>query len=199
MISHNEARNGKREGQKSAMIGQSASKRLTVHPHDGEGSTTIPSGSRAKRPEMRGQTLEQRFSEKVSITERGCHEWTGCLAKNGYGMLHLNGVTAYAHRVAFEMAYGVIPQGAQIMHSCDNRRCVNIGHLSLGSFDENMADMVQKSRQALGERNSHAKLTEEEVKIIRSLNGTNASIAGQFKVSASLVSLIRNRRNWKHV
>lgn len=199
MISHNEARNGKREGQKSAMVGQSASKRLTVHMHDGEGSTTIPSGSRAKRPEMRGQTLEQRFSEKIVIAESGCHEWTGCLAENGYGMLHLDGRTAYAHRVAFEMAHGPIPSGGQIMHSCDNRRCVNPEHISLGSFRENMADMVSKSRQALGIKNAHAKLTEEEVKLIRSLNGTNAAVAKRFKVSASLVSLIRNRRNWKHV
>lgn len=143
--------------------------------------------------------LNERFNAKVNVMDSGCHEWMGCLAKNGYGMLHLNGKTAFAHRVAFELANGQIMGNAYVLHRCDNRKCVNPDHLFLGSFQDNMDDMVEKNRHAAGERNGHAKLTGEQVREIRSIGGSNTDTAKVYGVTPSLVSMIRSGRIWKHV
>lgn len=118
---------------------------------------------------------------------------------NGYGQIHLNGKTAYAHRVAYELANGPIEDGLYVLHSCDNRKCVNPSHLSLGTFDDNMADMVSKSRQAHGEKNSHAKLTASQVLEIRSAIGTHQEIGKLYGVSQPLVTMIRTGRIWRNV
>lgn len=142
--------------------------------------------------------LRTRFFAKVVETESGCHEWTGCLMPNGYGQFHKDGKTAYAHRVAYELANGDL-NGAHVLHSCDNRKCVNPAHLFAGDLTANMQDMVAKGRQAHGTRNGHAKLTEDQVCKIRSFLGTNREIAAQFGVTPSLVSLIRSGRIWRNV
>ena len=116
---------------------------------------------------------------------------------NGYGQFHKNGKTAYAHRVAFELAYDE-PSDC-VLHTCDNRKCVNPEHLFAGSFYDNMNDMVEKQRQAHGERNTRHKLTEDQVRQIRQEIGLNREIASRYGVSASLISLIRSGRIWKLV
>ena len=85
------------------------------------------------------------------------------------------------------------------MHTCDNRRCVNVAHLRLGSFQDNMDDMTGKLRQAHGLRNAHAELSVAEVLAIRQATGTQTEIASRFGVSQGLVSMIRTRRIWKYV
>jgi hypothetical protein len=143
--------------------------------------------------------LAARFTEKVVIRECGCHEWTGRLQPNGYGQVRANGKTAYAHRVAWELANGSLPRGAYVLHECDNRRCVNPEHLRLGTFQDNMDDMTAKKRHAHGERNGHAKLTAADVRAIRGSDALHAVIAERFGVSQPLVSMIRSGRIWKNV
>ena len=116
---------------------------------------------------------------------------------NGYGQIHRDGKTAYAHRVAFEIAYG--PTDQYVLHTCDNRKCVNPAHLFAGTFDDNMADMVQKQRQAHGDKNGRRKLSSIDVKAIRSSKVSNSKIAAEYGVTPSLVSLIRNGKIWRHV
>lgn len=53
---------------------------------------------------------------------------------------------AYAHRVAWELTYGPIPNGLRVLHTCDNPRCVNPGHLMLGTQSDNIADSMRKGR-----------------------------------------------------
>lgn len=118
---------------------------------------------------------------------------------NGYGQIRQDGKTAYAHRVAYELKNGPIGNGLFVLHSCDNRKCVNPDHLSLGTFDDNMADMVGKLRQAHGQKNGHAKLKPEQVREIRAAIGTHREIAARYGVTQSLVSMIRSGRIWKHV
>lgn len=118
---------------------------------------------------------------------------------NGYGQIHSKGQTAYAHRVAWELANGPIFWGAFVLHNCDNRRCVNPAHLRLGSFQDNMDDMTDKLRHAHGARNGHAKLTVAQVKSIRLMDGTHEEIAARFGISRPSVSYIRSGRTWKYV
>jgi hypothetical protein len=74
----------------------------------------------------------------------GCWEWVGRIAKDGYGQLR-------AHRFAWTLLHGPIPEGQHVLHKCDNRKCVR--HTFLGTQQDNMDDMVSKGRSATGERN----------------------------------------------
>ncbi|WP_420872710.1 HNH endonuclease [Paenibacillus ehimensis] len=107
-----------------------------------------------------------------------------------------------AHRYSYQMHKGTIPKGMFVMHSCDNRLCVNPDHLIVGTHRDNMDDMINKKRQAVGERVKSSKLTKEKVKEIRSLRKRGLmykDIAVRFGVSAYHVKDICRFRVWKHV
>ncbi len=91
-----------------------------------------------------------RFWAKVD--RRGpdeCWPWLGCLRDHkGYGSFYDGTRNVPAHRYAFSLAGGVIPDGHDLLHSCDTPACVNHAHLSVGTHKENMADMVEKGRAA---------------------------------------------------
>ena len=185
---------------KSLWIGQSAAKHLTVNYGMMKVQRLAVRRSHqvmAKCGANMKRSITERFFEKVSKKENGCHDWTGCIMPNGYGQFHKDGKTQYAHRVAFEIANGEPTE--YVLHKCDNRKCVNPDHLFSGTFDENMADMVAKKRQAHGEKNSHAKLNAEQVKSIRSEVGLHREIGVKYGVTASLVSMIRSGRIWRNV
>ena len=75
--------------------------------------------------------VAERFLEKVLPGPSGCWEWLGARHPKGYGSFHMNdgGRTQRAHRVAYELFVGPIPEGLEIDHLCRNRGCVNPGHL----------------------------------------------------------------------
>ena len=157
---------------------------------------------RAKRPEKRGRymkTVAERLAAKTNTQcLNECHEFTGFLMATGYGQIRASGKTLYVHRVAWVLANGEIPDGMYVCHRCDNRRCVNPEHLFLGSFDDNMADMVSKQRQAHGSRGFHAKLTEAQAQEIRTAKGNQRAIAAAYGVSQPTVSMLRNGHTWKY-
>lgn len=80
----------------------------------------------------------------------GCHEWTRPLTVCGYGQLRFEGRAHPAHRVAWVRAHGAIADGFQVMHRCDNRACVNLEHLELGTNDDNIRDKQSKGRAFRG-------------------------------------------------
>lgn len=96
-------------------------------------------------------SLLERFEEKVEpVTESGCHIWMGCCTPKGYGQFRADGKTALAHRIAYELYRGPIPEGMCACHTCDNPSCVNPEHLSLGTPKDNTHDMLRKGRYRNG-------------------------------------------------
>jgi len=89
--------------------------------------------------------LAARFEEKVALGLGGCEVWLG-MRSHGYGYLWHEGKMLRAHRVAYELHVGAIPDGMIVMHTCDNRACVNPKHLRLGTASDNMRDCVAKGR-----------------------------------------------------
>ena len=81
-----------------------------------------------------------------------CQVWDGRKSHGGYGMLYLYGRDHYAHRLAWEIAKGPIPDGLCVLHECDNPPCFNTDHLFLGTRADNNHDKAVKGRARNGSR-----------------------------------------------
>jgi hypothetical protein len=89
--------------------------------------------------------LEDRFLKFVDV-DLECWNWTGALSDKGYGRFMLDGRNSHAHRVAYMLWVGEIPEGLSVCHKCDNPRCVRPQHLFVGSNSDNQQDSVSKGR-----------------------------------------------------
>ena len=146
--------------------------------------------------------LKDRFLSKVSKSESGCWEWTGNIAGGGYGYIHAEGKLKRAHRVSHELFVGPIPEGLNVLHTCDNRKCVNPAHLFVGTQKDNLLDCYNKGRrpwehllqekQTIREKSHNAKQTANDVLLIRSskLKLTARDLARTFGVSNGVINSI---------
>ena len=149
------------------------------------------------------KTTEERFFEKVRKGQ-GCWEWTAYKAPTGYGQFYLDGKPKYAHRLSWELAHGEIPDGMCVCHTCDNPGCVNPDHLFIGTHQDNVADRHQKGRshKPKGSKHGRAKLTEEDVHLIREYlryGCTHKYIGSLFGVCAPHISRIKHGKLWSHI
>lgn len=135
--------------------------------------------------------LQQRFWEKVQQgSEDECWSWRGSSERDGHARIEGAGLRFLVHRVAYEIAGGIIPPNMVVMHSCDNGLCCNPKHLSVGTARDNINDMILKKRGSV-------KLDQAQVESIRADKRKQWIIARDYGVSQSLVSLIKSEKRWK--
>lgn len=142
-----------------------------------------------------------RFWSKVD--KRGtCWVWTAAKNPDGYGKLGPNctGETK-AHRISWVLAHGPVPDKMHVLHSCDNRRCVNPAHLSLGTHQQNMADRERRGRGIKGERVGISRLTENAVRRIRIVwpTLTQYQLAEIYSVAPSTIYYAATGKTWRHL
>lgn len=82
-------------------------------------------------------SLARRFWSKVR-KGNGCWEWIGAKTPLGYGRIKVSKNARNAHRIAYRLLIGEIPEGADIDHLCRNPACVNPQHLEAVSHRTNV-------------------------------------------------------------
>ena len=130
-----------------------------------------------------------------------CVFWPYRLNNMGYGLLTVNGQTVVASRLALALYQGLdgAPEGLECRHVvCGNGNmgCINPLHLEWGTHQQNQQDMTRHGRSQRGEKSSSAKLTEDDVRYIRSSGLGQSELAIKFDVTPSCISTIKSRRNW---
>lgn len=162
--------------------------------------------------------VENRFWDKVKKTDT-CWLWTRA-TRNGYGVIGrqispTSNVRRmyYAHRLAWELLRGPIPEGMFVCHHCDVRPCVNPDHLFLGTSQDNVRDMVRKGRAFQqndtspfhGEKSALSKLTNKQARWIRRVYTKNAKkspynqrgLAQRFGVSICVIHNIVAHKTYR--
>lgn len=164
--------------------------------------------------------VSARFWTKVgSDPASPCRPFTGYRNRQGYGKFGVGGRVHFAHRIAWELTHGPIPDGARVLHQCDNPPCCNPVHLFLGTLSDNMQDMWDKGRHAppvnksgrdwapkgghrKGEAHLSARLTTADVLLVREQyaagNGLTM-LAGRYGVTKQAIRAIVLRKTWRHV
>ena len=145
--------------------------------------------SQVVRHRVRLVSPEQRFWRRVEQGP-GCWLWRGTGGKD-HGRLVVDGKEMRAHRFAYELTHGPIPEGMHVVHTCGNRRCVRPEHLVLGEA---------AGAHGSGEASPNAKLTEDLAGEIRSRYAQGgvsmAALASEFGVGKTTVSRVVTGETW---
>jgi len=157
----------------------------------------------------KSKPVEDRFWLKVKRTE-SCWIWIGSLDGRGYGQIMTNpkgNKREIASRVSWQIHFGEIPAGMDVLHRCDNPPCVRPDHLFTGTARDNALDMVIKkrnvSRPPRGECVNTAKLTAIAVIKLRSDHTTGGftyvDLGRKYGITPVSARRIVLRRSWRHV
>jgi len=158
---------------------------------------------------MRSLKLELTLEESEKVAPRfwskvkhgdNCWEWIGNSLK-GRGLFKFKSRSVYAPRMAYALDVGSIPAGLNVCHTCDNPACVRPSHLFLGTDADNAKDRDDKGRQARGETNGRAVLTESDVYNIRDKinRGWKLTEISELGYSYYAIVDIKRGKSWKHI
>lgn len=158
---------------------------------------------------MLTESLRDRFNARHEPEPMsGCWLWTGITSLIGYGYFpaarSIHGCPELmAHRIAWHLHRGPVPDGMKVLHHCDVRSCVNPTHLFLGTQADNVLDMMNKGRHRavplFGVQNPMAKLTSEIVHLMRQEHAagiTQHALAKKYGVAVMTVNRAVRRISW---
>ena len=155
-----------------------------------------PAIVKPSRKTRKRRTIASRLWAQIDRgTPSECWPWGGHRS-SGYGVI----CRKKAHRVVYEVMYGPIPPGLNVLHRCDNPPCCNPAHLFLGTQAANVRDMIAKGRdrKCHGERHRCAKLSAADVAALRAAAKVErtSKLAAQFGISPGHVRKIVRGANW---
>lgn len=132
---------------------------------------------RHRRPDgLTGQALLEWCLTNQVKQQGDCLVWTGSRFPNNYGRVSIGkGIVRLVHRFVYAESHGTTLEAIgdlHIRHTCDNPPCINPEHLDIGTSADNHADMVKRQRSTIGEHNSQAKLSDQQVLDIRAIYAT---------------------------
>jgi len=145
------------------------------------------------------QRERARWDARITKVESGCWVFAGT---QRYPQFMYRRRVWSAHRLAWVLAFGEVPDNLHVCHRCDNTKCVNIAHMFLGTHLDNIADKVQERRHCFGEWHPRAKITDAEVAEIRArvrAGELQKSLAVEFGLSKQQLSAIVRRRQRANV
>lgn len=148
-----------------------------------------------------------------------CWKWAGGNIRGWYSRLYVLTHSFLAHRFSWELHFGKIPDGLQVLHKCDNPPCTNPSHLFIGTSRDNVRDMWEKRRMSTqGEkwdgpkqawplcgkgdkRRKHVKLNAGQVSEIRKTYAagelTYSELAERFQLPRTTIHSALNK--WKNL
>lgn len=144
---------------------------------------------------------KKRFWDRVDASGE-CWEWTAGKNSLGYGKISIDAKNVYAHRLAYILAYGFIPNGLFVCHHCDNPGCVKPSHLFVGTQSDNLKDAASKGRIPQGTIHWNSRLVENDIHEIRRLHSLGVSqplLAKMWKICQPQVSKIVYRVQWRNI
>lgn len=163
---------------------------------------------------------EQRFWEKVDVKEENeCWLWLGSKDKDGYGWFSYEShgsaeqksktISSHRYSLMLKLNNKELPSSVFARHTCDQPSCVNPHHLVEGSAKDNSADMTERNRQAKGELNGQAKMTEQIAKKILEeytadkqngrLYGSLERLAKKYNLQKQALYKLTSGKTWKHL
>lgn len=158
------------------------------------GKQWIPQSFLGKKEDGR-LTFKERFERNwVAEPYFGCWLWIGEIAAKGYGRIwkHSGLRSRRAHRAAWLLYRGQIPDGLHVLHRCDTRLCVNPEHLFLGTNLDNVLDAMSKGRIV-------ASFTPGDVLAIRASTAPTAMLASLYGCAESTVEDARSGATYYYV
>lgn len=161
-------------------------------------------GTSMKAWEYRNIPFAERVAMNIFPMTDSCHEFRGRKDSDGYGQIKDKGRQVAVHRWIWEQAHGKILNDAHVLHSCDNRACVNLAHLHLGTHADNMREKMERGHslnvpRGASHKRPMAKITEKEAREIKALLARGyrqADVARDYRVSRSMVCDIANGYTW---
>ena len=155
---------------------------------------------------MKSQVLQKRFESKVTyVPFCGCHLWSASVNNFGYGKFGIYPKWVLAHRYAWELENGPIPEGKCVLHHCDTPSCVNSKHMYIGDKRDNAQDREKRNRSNHPTALKHhkTKLMPSQVHEIRDLFDTGKysfyKLGKIYGIDGKSVANIIDRRVWTSV
>jgi hypothetical protein len=139
----------------------------------------------------------------TSSPREGCWIWRGDLNNRGYGkVMYRSGprrVSRGAHQLSYEMFKGPIPDDLCVLHTCDQKPCIQPVHLYIGTNGKNTQDALERGQHPIGERHGRTPLLEADVRMIRASDESHAELGRRYGVTPQSIAAIRYGKTWKHI